>query len=136
MEGKSFTVLAVDDEEEALTLIQLMLQNTPFRIVTACSGQEALAKARSLPSIDIVLLDIMMPDLSGVTVCGYMRAMDRLRHVPIVMLTALDDYATRRKAIQAGATDLLTKPVSKQELIAKLYGVIAEQQARAASDWI
>jgi len=83
-----------------------------------------------------VLLDIMMPDLSGVTVCGYMRAMDRLRHVPIVMLTALDDYATRRKAIQAGATDLLTKPVSKQELIAKLYGVIAEQQARAASDWI
>ncbi len=135
MTGKSFTVLAVDDEEEALTLIRLMLQNTPFRIITACSGQEALAIAQSAVNIDIVLLDIMMPDISGVTVCGHLRAMHQLRHVPIVMLTALDDYATRRKAIQAGATDLMTKPVSKQELLAKLYGVLAEHQARASSDW-
>ena len=83
-----------------------------------------------------MLLDIMMPDMSGVTVCGHLRANPRLSQVPIVMLTALDDYATRRKAMKAGATDLLTKPVSKDELLAKLNGVIAEHRTGSTTSTV
>ncbi len=125
---KQYTILVVDDENEALQLVEIMLNNSPFTIKTARTGEEALATAQSTP-VDVVLLDIMMPDMSGVTVCGHLRATPQLRDIPIVMLTALDDYATRRKAIQAGATDLLTKPVAREELLAKLNGVIAEYEA-------
>lgn len=125
---KEYTVLVVDDESEALKLVEIMLNNSPFRIITAQTGEEALATAQST-QIDVVLLDVMMPDMSGVTVCGHLRATPQVRNIPIVMLTALDDYATRRKATQAGATDLLTKPVAREELLAKLNGVIAEYEA-------
>lgn len=127
--SKQYTILVVDDENEALQLVEIMLNNSPFTIRTAKTGEEALATAQSTP-VDVVLLDIMMPDMSGVTVCGHLRATPHLRNIPIVMLTALDDYATRRKAIQAGATDLLTKPVAREELLAKLNGVIAEYEAK------
>lgn len=135
MEAKQYTVLVVDDEREALNMVGLMLRNSPFAIITANNGEDALAKAQS-NEIDIVLLDIMMPDISGVTVCGYLRATPHLREVPVVMLTALDDYGTRRKAMNAGANDLLTKPVTKAELLAKLHGVLGEHQASAQSDWV
>jgi DNA-binding response OmpR family regulator len=132
MDMKNYTVLVVDDEAEALKMVGLMLRNSPFDVITATNGEDALAKAQS-SSVDIVLLDIMMPDISGVTVCGHLRATPQLRSVPIVMLTALDDYATRRKAMQAGATDLLTKPVAREELLSKLNGVLAEHHASSAS---
>ncbi len=134
MTEKRYTVLVVDDEAEALSMVELMLRSSPFKIITAQNGEEALIKAQSTP-IDIVLLDIMMPDISGITVCGHLRATPALRHVPVVMLTALDDYGTRRKAIQAGANDLLTKPVAREELLAKLNGVMAEYNAHAQTDW-
>lgn len=133
METK-YTVLVVDDEEEALQLVKVMLRNSPFQMTMARNGEEALTTAQST-HIDVVLLDIMMPDMSGVTVCGHLRATPHLRKIPIVMLTALDDYATRRKAIQAGATDLLTKPVAREELLAKLEGVMAEYEATTNTDW-
>lgn len=132
---KEYTVLVVDDEEEALKLVGVMLRNSPFKITTARNGEEALTTAQST-DVDIILLDIMMPDMSGITVCGHLRTAPHLRSIPIVMLTALDDYATRRKAIEAGATDLLTKPVAREELIAKLEGVIAEYEANAHSGWV
>lgn len=132
---REYTVLVVDDESEALQLVEIMLSSSPFKIKTARTGEEALATAQSM-RVDVVLLDVMMPDMSGVTVCGHLRATPQLRNIPIVMLTALDDYATRRKAIQAGATDLLTKPVSREELLGKLNGVIAEYEANLkGQDW-
>ncbi len=134
MADQNYTLLVVDDETEALDMVRLMLRNTPFEIVTASNGEEALAKAQS-HDINIVLLDIMMPDISGVTVCGYLRANPRMSKVPIVMLTALDDYATRRKAMQAGATDLITKPVAREELLSKLNGVMAEHHAGSQAVW-
>lgn len=134
MVDRNYTLLVVDDETEALDMVRLMLRHTSFEILTASNGEEALAKAQS-HDIDIVLLDIMMPDISGVTVCGHLRANPRMSKVPIVMLTALDDYATRRKAMQAGATDLITKPVAREELLAKLNGVMAEHQAGSQAVW-
>ncbi len=73
MDMKNYTVLVVDDEAEALNMVGLMLRNSPFDVITATNGEDALAKAQS-SSVDIVLLDIMMPDISGVTVCGHLRA--------------------------------------------------------------
>jgi DNA-binding response OmpR family regulator len=134
MADKIYTLLVVDDDIEALEMVRIMLRSTSFSIITANNGEEALAKAQSR-EVDIVLLDIMMPDISGVTVCGHLRANPRMSKVPIVMLTALDDYATRRKAMQAGATDLITKPVTREELLAKLNGVIAEHYAGTQTVW-
>ncbi len=137
MERKRYNLLVVDDEEDALTMVRHMLRGTPFNIIMATNGQDALAKAQR-EDIDIVLLDIMMPDISGMAVCGHLRADPRLQSVPIVMLTALDDYATRREAMQAGATDLITKPVTKDELLAKLNGILAEYHAgsQASQAWL
>lgn len=128
MTGKHFKLLVVDDEASVLTMVRLLLRGTDFDIIGASSGEEALTLAQA-HDIDMVLLDIMMPDMSGVTVCGHLRANPQLRRIPIVMLTALDDYATRREATQAGATDLITKPVTREELVAKLNGVLAESYA-------
>jgi DNA-binding response OmpR family regulator len=129
-----YALLVVDNEEGILQLVGTMLRNSPFKVIPVRSGREALLTATNMP-IDIVLLDILMPDLSGVTVCGHMRATPHLQGIPIVMLTALDDYATRRNAVRAGATDLLTKPVSKEELLSKLTGVIAEYEANVSPHW-
>jgi two-component system cell cycle response regulator len=135
MNEHPYNLLVVDDELAVLKMVEVLLRDSPFRVVTATSGEEALHKANS-HAVDIVLLDIMMPGISGVTVCGHLRANPKLNHVPIVMLTALDDYHTRRQAMQAGATDLMTKPVGREELIAKLNGVLAESQARSVDSWV
>ncbi len=126
-----YTLLAVDDDEDTLQLIAVMLRDSPFTMIAARSGNEALLTARNTP-VDIVLLDIIMPDLSGITVCGHLRASPVLRQIPVVVLTARDDYATRRSAMRAGATDLLTKPVTREELLSKLLGVLAEHEAGAS----
>ena len=131
---KRYNLLVVDDELEALKIVQLMLRNSPFQVTTANSGEDALAMAQ-MSAFDIVLLDIMMPDVSGVTVCGHLRSNPAMSKVPIVMLTALDDYATRRKAMQAGATDLICKPVAREELLSKLNGVMAEREAGSPTSW-
>jgi DNA-binding response OmpR family regulator len=129
-----YNVLVVDDEENMLKMLEVLLRGTHFDAIMVTSGEDALAEAQH-NDVDVVLLDIMMPDMSGITVCGHLRANPRLSNVPIVMLTALDDYATRREAMQAGATDLMTKPISKQELIAKLEGVLAEHHAGSPTAW-
>ncbi|MBN1966391.1 MAG: response regulator [Anaerolineae bacterium] len=128
MDKRRYTVLVVDDEDDALMMVELLLRDSQFDVIKAVNGEEALAIAQSQEA-DIVLLDIMMPDISGVTVCGYLRANPRTSNVPIVMLTALDDYATRRKAMDAGANDLITKPVFKDELVTKLSSIIAEHNS-------
>lgn len=128
MVDKRYTLLVVDDDVSILEMIQAMLRGTPFRVVTASSGSQALSEADS-GQPDIVLLDIMIPDVSGIAICGQLRSNTRYSQLPIVMLTALNDYPTRRQAMQAGADDLLTKPVGKNELLSKLMGVIAERGA-------
>ncbi len=126
-EHKRYTLLAVDDQEAVLRTIEVMVRDSPFALVTAKSAREALARAAEQPP-DIMLLDILMPDISGIALVVQMRSDPALKDVPVVMLTAANDYALRRRAEAVGADDILLKPIGKKHLINKLLEVLARQE--------
>lgn len=116
------TILIVDDMPAMSQLIATLLSEDNYRLEFAYSGIEALEKAAALGP-DLVLLDIMMPDMNGFTVCRSLRAMPRLAAVPIIMVTALDDRASRLAGLEAGADDFISKPFDPTELRARVRGV-------------
>ncbi len=132
-EEKRYTVLAVDDQEGILKTLDVMLRESPFRLVMASSGANAIQLAAEQP-IDVVLLDILMPEVSGITVAVQMQNDPHLKGVPIVMLTAANEYATLRKAVKVGADDVLLKPIGKKPLVEKLLAAIEKRQGAPPSD--
>lgn len=109
------SVLVVDDEPMARTLLRLMLVRSGFEVLEAADGLEAIAKLKEqLP--DIMILDVMMPGIDGFAVCEAVRQEDELANLPIIMLSAKTDSASVRKGIAVGATKYLTKPISQDEL--------------------
>jgi len=112
------TVLIVDDQEFARTNLALLLKSGDYRLVFANNGPEALAKAiKYVP--DLILLDVMMPDIDGFEVCRRLRAHPLLSEVPIILVTALADRASRLQGIEAGADDFISKPYDGIELQAR-----------------
>jgi two-component system cell cycle response regulator len=112
-------VLVVDDVPANVKLLEARLSAEYFDVITATSGSEALAIcARS--ECDIVLLDVMMPDMDGFEVCRRIKVNPVLQHIPVIMVTALDHAAHRVRGLEAGADDFLTKPVSDVILIARV----------------
>ncbi|HWP25411.1 MAG TPA: PleD family two-component system response regulator [Xanthobacteraceae bacterium] len=112
-------VLVVDDVPANVKLLEARLSAEYFDVITATSGAEALAIcARS--ECDIVLLDVMMPDMDGFEVCRRIKVNPALQHIPVIMVTALDHAAHRVRGLEAGADDFLTKPVSDVALIARV----------------
>jgi two-component system, cell cycle response regulator len=112
-------VLVVDDVLANVKLLEARLTAEYFEVVTAMSGQEALdvcARAQC----DIVLLDVMMPGMDGFEVCRRLKADPATHHIPIVIITALDQPSDRVKGLEAGADDFLTKPVSDIALLARV----------------
>jgi two-component system, cell cycle response regulator len=112
-------VLVVDDVPANVRLLQARLSAEYFDVITAMSGDEALAICERA-KCDIVLLDVMMPDMDGFEVCRRFKAGPTTHHIPVVMVTALDQPSDRVKGLQAGADDFLTKPVSEIALIARV----------------
>lgn len=109
------SVLVVDDEPMARTLLRLMLVRAGFEVLEAADGQEALAKVKEqLP--DIMILDVMMPGMDGFTVCENLRKEEKTSELPVIMLSAKTDSSSVRKGLRAGATKYLTKPVSQEDL--------------------
>ena len=115
MNPPSSTILIVDDEPRGRELLGDLLTPQGYQLHFAASGPEALAAAAAHPP-DLILLDVMMPGLDGFEVCRRLRADERLREVPVVMLTALDDRASRLAGLAAGADSFLTKPFDHVEL--------------------
>ncbi len=124
MTEQTYTVLAVDDEPAVLRLLGAMLRDSAYRLVTATSGDDALAVALSEP-VDVVLLDIMMPDVSGIAVARQMSAHPRLKDVPVVMITAASGLNLLQTAHDVSRGDVLLKPLSKNVLFYKLEEVLA-----------
>jgi two-component system cell cycle response regulator len=112
-------VLVVDDVPANVKLLEARLSAEYFDVTTANSGAEALA-ACERAECDIVLLDVMMPDLDGFEVCRRLKSNPATHHIPVVMVTALDQPSDRVAGLQAGADDFLTKPVSDLALIARV----------------
>ena len=113
-------VLVADDEQRITKLVALTLHDEGFRVVTANSGEEALRKAEEVRP-DIVLLDIVMPDLDGIEV---MRQLREWRHVPVILLTAKGATADRAKGLDLGADDYVAKPFHPDELAARVRAVL------------
>ncbi|HVV92161.1 MAG TPA: PleD family two-component system response regulator, partial [Hyphomicrobiales bacterium] len=112
-------VLVVDDVLANVKLLEARLSAEYFEVVTAMSGAEALDIA-ARAQCDIVLLDVMMPEMDGFEVCCRLKADPATHHIPVIMVTALDQPSDRVKGLEAGADDFLTKPVSDIALLARV----------------
>jgi PAS domain S-box-containing protein len=113
------TILIVDDIAANRDTLVELLASPDYRLVEAASGAEALALAAATPP-DLVLLDVMMPGMDGFEVCRRLRSDPNLREVPVVLVTALDDQASRIVGIEAGADDFVSKPYNGAELRARV----------------
>ena len=136
------TILVVDDTPLNVKLLADLLGAKGYRTVTAASGAEALQKlADEAP--DLVLLDVMMPGMSGYEVCAAIRADPAHAMLPVVLVTALDPARERAKGLEAGADDFLSKPVAQAELLARVKSLLrikqlydeVERQKNELADW-
>jgi two-component system, OmpR family, alkaline phosphatase synthesis response regulator PhoP len=109
-------ILVVDDDSELVELLRFNLQKAGFCIGTASNGVEALKKARSIRP-DLILLDLMMPELDGLAVCEILRRDNATRLIPIIMLTALLGEMGRVAGLECGANEYLTKPFSPRKVV-------------------
>lgn len=117
------TILVVDDEQDLLDLIEYNLRQEGFNVLKAENGKDGIQIARGhMP--DLVLLDIMMPQMDGIEVCDRMREDPSLTHIPIIFLTARSDEKTEIEGLNKGADDFITKPISTSKLISRIKAVL------------
>ena len=123
-------ILVVDDVPQNVKLLEQLLMLSGYEVLTASSGAEGLAKVAS-GDPDLVLLDVVMPQMSGYDVCRAIRADPKTQLLPVVMVTALDPAEERLKGIEAGADDFLSKPINQAELLARVKSLL---RIRALND--
>jgi two-component system, OmpR family, phosphate regulon response regulator PhoB len=128
-------VLVMEDEDALATLLQYNLEKEGYRVVVAGDGEEGLVQIdERLP--DLVLLDWMLPKVSGIEVCRRIRGRPETRNLPIIMLTARGEETDRVRGLDTGADDYLTKPFSMTELIARIRAVLRRIRPGLADDRI
>jgi two-component system phosphate regulon response regulator PhoB len=116
-------ILVADDEPDALELIEVNLKNAGYDVLVAVDGREALQKARAVRP-DLILLDIMLPEMDGLEVCKALRRDPATASLPIIMLTARAAEIDRVLGLELGADDYITKPFSPRELILRVKNVL------------
>jgi DNA-binding response OmpR family regulator len=124
------TILVVDDEKNIVQLARLYLGNEGFQVEEAYDGKQALDKARTLAP-DLIVLDIMMPEMDGLSVCKELR---KTSNVPVIMLTARDDDVDKIVGLEVGADDYVTKPFNPRELVARVKAVLRRAQNAVAPE--
>ena len=122
------TILVIEDEPDILELIQFNLESDGFKVVTSRTGEEGHRLAGELAP-DLIVLDLMLPDISGVEVCRLLRQEAKTRDVPIIMATARDSESDVVLGLEVGADDYITKPFSVRELSARIRAVLRRSQA-------
>ncbi|MFN7535168.1 MAG: phosphate regulon transcriptional regulator PhoB [Brevundimonas sp.] len=126
-------VLVMEDEDALATLLQYNLEKEGYQVVIAGDGEEGLVQVdERLP--DLILLDWMLPKVSGIEVCRRIRGRPETRNVPIIMLTARGEESDRVRGLDTGADDYLTKPFSMTELIARIRAVLRRIRPGLADD--
>lgn len=117
------TILVVDDEEHILELIQYNLENGGYQVIKAESGEEALELLES-NSVDLALLDLMLPGIDGIEVLRNIRSSQKYRMLPVIILTAKGDEISKVVGLEVGADDYLSKPFGVHELMARIKAVL------------
>jgi len=118
LSSQLYRILVVDDLADNLFLLQTVLETEGYEVDTADSGSSALAKIGAVPP-DLLLLDIMMPDMNGFEVTRWIRQNDRLPFIPILLVTAHEE-ATAAQGLDVGANDFIRKPIDADELLARV----------------
>ncbi len=118
-EKEQSVVLVVDDNQQNLELILAYLEDIDCQTLSAEGGREALEIIRTTPP-DLVLLDVMMPKVSGFEVCKQIKSNPETADIPVIMVTALNEIGDIEKAIDSGTDDFLSKPVNKWELLTRV----------------
>jgi two-component system phosphate regulon response regulator PhoB len=125
-------ILVIDDEPDLLELVRINLDQAGYRVETAESGRKGLERVRSSPP-DLVVLDLMLPDVSGTEICRQIRADRELQGIPIIMLTARADEVDRVVGFELGTDDYVTKPFSPRELTLRVRAVLRRETPRSPS---
>ena len=118
-EEKTPVVLVVDDNQQNLELLQAYLEDTNCQTIPAHDGLEALAIISKCPP-DLILLDVMMPKMSGFEVCKRIKNDPKTNDIPVIMVTALNEFGDIERGIDSGTNDFISKPVNKLELLTRV----------------
>ncbi len=124
-----YTILIVDDELRNIKLMAAILSTEPYEILQAQSGEQALTMI-STNKIDLILLDVMMPGINGFEVTQLVKTNQATKHIPIILVTALDGRENKQKAMDVGADEFLTKPVNRVEVITRTKSILQLKQCQ------
>lgn len=126
----SSKILVVDDERDITELVAFNLKEEGYEVITAIDGMQALNLARQyLP--DLIVLDLMLPELDGVAVCEILHRLPSTASIPVVMLTGWSTEHARKIGLQAGATEYITKPFSPRDLVRRVKAILGSAVAKA-----
>lgn len=129
-------ILVVDDNAQNVELLQAYLEAMPVEVQTAHDGAEALASIAdpSTPTPDLVLLDVMMPRMSGFEVCRKLKSDPQTAGIAVMMVTALNELGDIERGVEAGTDEFLSKPVNKLELLTRVKSLLRGRSSRQAGD--
>lgn len=122
-------ILIAEDNPEGAELLEAYLDGTDYDVELARDGDDALKKVQSFKP-DLILLDVMMPKISGFEVCKRLKSKPETQGIIIHMITALDQHHDIDRAVEAGTNDFLTKPINKAELLLRIKAALASRQQK------
>jgi len=126
-------IFVVEDEKPILTLLTYNLEKEGYKVSSSSNGEEALSVIKEKKP-DLVLLDWMLPDLSGIKICQYLKQDEKVKNIPIIMLTAKGEEEDKVKGLNTGAEDYMTKPFSFPELLARIKSLLKRVKPNIVSE--
>ena len=127
-------ILVVDDEQDLVATLDYNLQREGYKTRLAHNGGDALAKASGTPRPDLIILDLMLPDISGTEVCRKLRSNEKTQDIPVIMLTAKGEEIDRVVGFEVGADDYVIKPFSVRELMLRVGAVLKRAQLSTSEE--
>lgn len=130
--SKNKTILVCDDERDIVDVLNYNLTKEGYNVISAYNGQEALQKVNS--KVDLILLDVMMPQMDGIEVCRRLRENPETRNISIIFLTARNSEIDEIKGLEAGGDDYITKPISIKKLLARINSVLRRKDITTSTE--